>query len=60
MDDIFLTGIQGKQPATKTTRQDSLFRGKHSEMSMRFESSAEPTQTGNFYAGKIHFFITVF
>ena len=60
MDDICLIGIQGKQPATKTARQDSLFTGKHSEMSMRFDTCVEPTQSGSFYAGKIHFFITVF
>ena len=60
MDDICLIGTQGKQPATKTRRQDSLFTGQRSEMSMRFETCVEPTQSGNFYAGKIHFFITVF
>ena len=35
MDGIYLIGTQGKQPATKTTRQDSLFTGKHAEFGMR-------------------------
>ena len=60
MDDICLIGTQGKQPATKTTRKDSLFTGKHSEIDMRSESCVEPTQGGISYAGKIVFFITVF
>ena len=50
MDDICLIGTQGKQPATKT-RQDSLFTGKPSEISMRSETCVEPTQSGIFYAG---------
>ena len=60
MDDICLIGTQGKQPATKTTRQDSLFTSKQSEFAMRSETCVEPTQSGIFYAGKILFFITVF
>ncbi|XP_015771821.1 PREDICTED: uncharacterized protein LOC107350108 isoform X1 [Acropora digitifera] len=44
------TGTQGKQPATKTTRQDSLFTGKDSEFAMRFKTCVEPTQSGIFYA----------
>ena len=35
MDGICLIGTQGKQPAGKTTRQDSLFTGKHAEFAMR-------------------------
>ena len=60
MVDICLIGTQGEQPATKTTRQDSLFTGKQSEFAMRSESCAETTQSGIFYAGKIVFFVTVF
>ena len=37
----------------KTTRQDSLFIGKHSEIAMRSETCVEPAQSGIFYAGKI-------
>ncbi|XP_015764082.1 PREDICTED: uncharacterized protein LOC107343052 isoform X16 [Acropora digitifera] len=43
-------GTQGKQPATKTTRQDSLFTSKHSEIAMRSETCVEPTQSGISYA----------
>ena len=53
MDDICLIGTRGKQPAIKTTRQDSLFTGKHSEIAMRSETCVEPAQSGIFYAGKI-------
>ena len=60
MDDICLIGTQGKQPATKTTRQDSLFKGKRCEIAMRSETCVEPTHSGIFYAGKIFFFINVF
>ena len=60
MDDICLIGTQGKQPATKTTRQDSLFTSKHSEIAMRSETCVEPTQSGISYAGKILFFIDIF
>ncbi|XP_044170453.1 uncharacterized protein LOC114951019 [Acropora millepora] len=42
-------GTQGKQPATKT-RQDSLFASKRSEVAMRSETCAEPTQSGISYA----------
>ena len=35
MDGICLIGTQGKQPATTTTRHDSLFTGKHAEFAMR-------------------------
>ena len=35
MDGICLIGTQGKQPATKTMRQDSLFTGKLAEFGMR-------------------------
>ena len=59
MDDISLIGTQGKQPATKT-RQDSLFASKRSEVAMRSETCAEPTQSGIFYAGGILFFVNVF
>ncbi|XP_068713671.1 uncharacterized protein [Montipora foliosa] len=45
-----IQGTQGKQPATKTTRQDSLFKGRHCEIAMRSESCVEPTQSGIFYA----------
>ncbi|XP_015767989.1 PREDICTED: uncharacterized protein LOC107346689 isoform X2 [Acropora digitifera] len=48
---VISTGTQGKQPATRTTRQDSLFTGKHSEISMRSETCVEPTQSGTFYGG---------
>ncbi|XP_015771822.1 PREDICTED: uncharacterized protein LOC107350108 isoform X2 [Acropora digitifera] len=48
------TGTQGKQPATKTTRQDSLFTGKDSEFAMRFKTCVEPTQSGIFYAVFTH------
>ena len=58
MDGICLIGTQGKQPATKT-RQDSLFTSKHSEIATRSESCVEPTQSGNFYAGKILSFINI-
>ena len=54
MDDICLIGTQGKQPATKTMRQDSLFTGKRSEIAMRSESRVF------YHAGKILFFINVF
>ena len=60
MDGICLIGTQGKQPAAKTTRQDSLFTGKHPEFAMRSETCVLPTQSGIFYAGKILFFLTVF
>ena len=60
MDGIFLIGTQGKQPATKTMKQDSLFTGEHSDLAIRSETCVEPTQSGIFYAGKILFFITVF
>ena len=60
MDDICLIGTHGKQPATKTTRQDLLFTGKHSEIAMISETCVEPTQSGFFYAGKILFFINIF
>ena len=60
MDGICLIGTQGKQPATKTTRQDSLFTGNHSEIAVRSETCVEPTQSGIFYTGKILFFINVF
>ena len=51
MDDISLIGTQGKQPAAKT-RQDSLFTGKRSEVAVRSETDAEPTQSEFFYTGK--------
>ena len=60
MDDICLIGTQGKQPAIKTTSQDSLFTSKHSEIAMVSETCVEPTQSEIFYAGKILFFINVF
>ena len=44
MDDICLIGTQGKQTATKTTRQDSLFTGKHREIAMRSETCVELTK----------------
>ncbi|XP_044175056.1 uncharacterized protein LOC114949013 [Acropora millepora] len=47
-------GTQGKQPATKTTRQDSLFTSKQSEFAMRSETCVEPTQSGIFYAVFTH------
>ena len=60
MGDLCLIGTQGKQPATKTIRQHSVFPSKQSEFAMRSETCIEPTQSGIFYAGKILFFITVF
>ena len=57
MDDVSLIGTQGKQPATKTTREDSLFTSKHSEIAMISETRVEPTQIGIFYGAKILFFI---
>ena len=60
MDDICPIGTQGKQPATKTTSQDSLFTSKHSEIAMISETCVEPTQSGVFYASKILSFTTVF
>ncbi|XP_015776057.1 PREDICTED: uncharacterized protein LOC107354137 isoform X4 [Acropora digitifera] len=45
-----IEGTQGKQPATKTTRQDSLFKGKRCEIAMRSETCVEPTHSGIFYA----------
>ena len=60
MDDVCLIGTQGKQPATKTVRQHSLFTSKQSEFAMRSETCVEPTQSGIFYAGKILFFVNVF
>ena len=57
---ICLIGTQGNEPATKTTRQDSLFTSKHSEIGMISESCVEPTQGGISYAGKILFFINIF
>ena len=60
MDGICLIGTQGKQPATKTTRQDSLFTGKQSEFALRSETCVESNQSGIFHAGKILFLITVF
>ncbi|XP_044175085.1 D-inositol 3-phosphate glycosyltransferase-like [Acropora millepora] len=53
-------GTRGKQPATKTTGQDSLFTSKHSEIAMISETCVEPTQSGISYAGKILFFLNVF
>ena len=35
LDGICLIGTQGKQPATKTTKQYSLFTGTHAEFGMR-------------------------
>ncbi|XP_067023513.1 uncharacterized protein [Acropora muricata] len=43
-------GTQSKQPATKPTRQDSLFTSKHSEFAIRSETCVEPTQSGISYA----------
>ena len=58
---LCLIGTQGKQPATKTMRQHSLFTSKQSEFAMRSKTCVEPTQSGIFYAVyKILFFITVF
>ena len=59
MDDICLIGTHGKQPGTKTMRQDSLFTSKHSEIAMMSETCVEPTQWGIFNAGKIRFFISI-
>ena len=60
MDDICLIGTQGKQPTTKTTRQDSLFTSKHSEIALTSETCVEPTESGRFYSGNILFFRNVF
>ncbi|XP_015776066.1 PREDICTED: uncharacterized protein LOC107354137 isoform X13 [Acropora digitifera] len=49
-----IEGTQGKQPATKTTRQDSLFKGKRCEIAMRSETCVEPTHSGIFYAVFTH------
>ena len=59
MDDICLLGTHGKQPATKTMRQDSLFTSKHSEIAVMSETCVEPTQRGIFNTGKILFFISI-
>ena len=60
MGGICLIGTQGKQHGTKTTRQGSLFTGKHSKLAMRSETCVEPTQSGIFHAGKNLFFLNVF
>ncbi|XP_044175072.1 uncharacterized protein LOC114961666 isoform X5 [Acropora millepora] len=47
-------GTQGKQPATKTTRQHSVFTSQQSEFAMRSETWVEPTLSGIFYAVFTH------
>jgi len=57
MDDICLIGTQGKQRATKTTRQHSVFTSQQSEFAMKSETCVEPTLSDYYFFNLFIYFL---